>query len=43
MDQPKFQIERVQGAPVSSEDILADMQRVAKLAGHTVMPNEERF
>ncbi len=32
MDNPKFRLERVSG-PVSNEEIISDIQRVAKLAG----------
>ena len=37
MSEPKFQIARVQGAPVSDADILADIQNAAKLAATDVM------
>jgi len=39
---PKFQLERVHGAPVSSEEILADMRRAAGLAGTTVL-SQKRY
>jgi len=37
MNQPKFQLERVSGAPVSNEEILSDMQRAAEAAGTAVL------
>ncbi len=37
MSDPKFRLERVQGAPVSDEDILSDIRRVAELAATTVV------
>lgn len=37
MNDPKFRLERVQGAPVSNDDILSDIRRVAELAGATVV------
>lgn len=37
MTNPKFQLERVQGAPVSSDDILSDIRRAAELAGTNVL------
>ncbi|HXY57793.1 MAG TPA: HNH endonuclease [Methylocystis sp.] len=37
MTSPRFQLERVHGAPVSSEEILTDMRRAAGLAGTTVL------
>ncbi|MBI1868575.1 MAG: HNH endonuclease [Methylocystis sp.] len=37
MSDLKFQLERVQGVPASSEDILADMRRVAELGGKNVL------
>jgi hypothetical protein len=37
MSDSKFQLERVQGAPVSNDEILADIQRAATLAGTRVI------
>ena len=37
MNDPRFRLERVQGAPVSNKDILSDIQRAASLAGTTVI------
>jgi len=37
MNESKFQLERVPGAPVSNEEILADIRRVAELAGTNVV------
>jgi 5-methylcytosine-specific restriction endonuclease McrA len=37
MSDSKFMLERVQGAPVSNDEILTDMRRVATLAGTTVI------
>ena len=37
MNDPKFRLERVQGAPVSNEEILSDIRRAAELAGTTVV------
>lgn len=34
---PKFQLERVSGAPVSNDEILSDLRRAAELAGTTVV------
>jgi len=36
MDNPKFRLERVSG-PVSNEEIISDIQRVAKLAGTNIV------
>ncbi|PPQ35731.1 homing endonuclease associated repeat-containing protein [Rhodopila globiformis] len=37
MNDSKFKLERVQGAPVSDQELLADMQRAAQLAGADVL------
>ena len=37
MTDSKFQLERVPGAPVSNNEILADIRRVAELAGTNVV------
>ncbi len=37
MNDAKFKLERVQGAPVADQEILADMQRAAQLAGTDVL------
>ncbi|MBI3662398.1 MAG: hypothetical protein HY234_05040 [Acidobacteria bacterium] len=37
MSDSKFQLKRVQGAPVSNEDILTDIRQAAKLAGTNVI------
>jgi 5-methylcytosine-specific restriction endonuclease McrA len=37
MSELKFQLERVPGAPVSNDEILADIRRVAELAGTNVV------
>jgi hypothetical protein len=37
MSESKFQLERVPGAPVSNEELLADIRRVAELAGTNVV------
>lgn len=37
MTSPKFQLERVSGAPVSNDEILTDMRRAAELAGTSVL------
>lgn len=37
MNDSKFKLERVQGAPVADEDILADMRRAAQLAGTSIL------
>ena len=37
MSDSKFRLERVQGAPVSNDEILADIQRAASLAGTRVI------
>jgi len=37
MNNPKFRLERVQGAPVSNEEILSDIRRAAESAGMTVI------
>src|SRR5271165_1856510 len=37
MSDSKFRLERVQGAPVSNEDILTDIRRAATLAGTKVL------
>ncbi len=37
MNDAKFKLERVQGAPVANQEILADMQRAAQLAGTDVL------
>jgi hypothetical protein len=37
MSDSKFQLERVPGAPVSNEDILSDIRRVAELVGMTIV------
>jgi hypothetical protein len=37
MNDSKFKLERVQGAPVSDQGLLADMQRAAQLAAADVL------
>lgn len=37
MNDTKFKLERVRGAPVSDEEILADMRRAAQLAGTKIL------
>lgn len=37
MNNPKFQIERVQGAPASTEEILSDIRHASELAGTNVL------
>lgn len=38
MNEPKFQLEHVAGVPVSNEEILSDVRRVAELAGKNNLP-----
>jgi hypothetical protein len=37
MNGAKFKLERVQGAPVADQELLADMRRAAELAGTDVL------
>jgi len=37
MSNLKFQLERVKGAPVSNDEIIADIRRAAELAGTTIL------
>jgi hypothetical protein len=40
MSEPKFQLERVQGTPVSTDEILSDIRSVAEQAGTKTVPHK---